>query len=353
MVSTQSFADLGSCPSAQKDHRYRMSFPFEWPRDVSGFVFVLNPFHYTGKLPLELFPGARLELANQIQTKLIKELRDSCGRAGKSMAFDREPIPKDVRDSPQWDRKLWPRSSFWLINFDVDAEEVIRFRRASQLTNNEIEFGAIFPSDEQPFLPRVVYPWTIESYFDTSWHNDAEPLDLEHLTLTRELAQKVSTFRDEQDNPAANLIVQVFDDFIELSQEHRISHLRLLGHFGLLEALITHHPAESRQRLSHQVRTKMPLLMHRFRQCLDIRNFFALTNEDETWRLLYRLRSCYAHGEKPDFDKSGRDKGGRDEGGVKELNNLREAFRFVRESLKRLLILALDEPQLISDLKTC
>src|SRR5207302_11518262 len=115
----------------------------------------------------------------------------------------------------------------------------------------------------------------------------------------------------------------------------------------LSEAVIAYDPAESGRRLSHQVRTKMPLLMRRFHGPLVVNEFFAMPDSQQAWTVLYRLRSCYAHGEKPDFDKPSRERG------FKELDGLYEVYRFVRESLKRLLILALEEPQLVFDLKAC
>src|SRR6266851_5098175 len=69
-----------------------------------SFAFVLNPFHYQGDLPIEVISGAYLDRATSEQLDLIKELRDRSGRAGRSLAFDREPIPEDVRKSPEWDR---------------------------------------------------------------------------------------------------------------------------------------------------------------------------------------------------------------------------------------------------------
>lgn len=307
-----------------------------------SFVFLLNPLHYDGALPIELLPGAHLDRATPKQVTLINELRERCGRAGRSFAFDREPIPAHIRNSPQWDRKLWPRTTFWAINFDIAADHVLNFRRVSQLTDNEFEFGAIFPPDNQPFAPRIEYPWTIESYFDLDWRNDAQSLNVEDLLLSKSLLEKLCAFRTATDDSTKKLVVRVFDDFVDLSNEHRINHLRLLGHFGLIEALITHEPGASGQRLSHQVRTKMTLLMRRFHRELPPRNFFALDDPLAAWTMLYRVRSCYAHGGTADFSTT-----------FKQIQSVPKAFRFVRESLKRLIVLALDEPQLIFDLKNC
>jgi hypothetical protein len=315
-----------------------------WPTAIAdAWAFVLNPFHYDGPLPIELIPGARLARATPSQIKTIEALREKIGRAGESMAFRHEPILQEIRESADWDRILPPRSTFWVISFDIHPSEILKFRRASQLTDNELDLGGIFPPEQQIYLPLIEFPWTMESYFDSSWRNDAQRLNVKHLLIARNLADKIQLFRQEEnDDPAKSLVLRVYDDFIELSEDHRIGHLRLLGHFALIEALITHDPADSGRRLSHQVRTKMPLLMRRFYQPLVVTDFFDLNSQEESWRLLYRVRSCFAHGENPDFDAD-----------AKSLRDLYSVFRFVREALKRLLTLALDEPQLVFDLKAC
>lgn len=326
-----------------------MNLPFNWPRGPSdSFAFVLNPFHYSGNLPIELMPGCRLGKANSEQVTMIEDLRDKLGRAGRSMAFDREPIPKELRESPHWDRKLWPRTTFWVINFKTAETDVLEFRRASLLTDNEIAIGALFPPKEQIYMPKVEYPWIMESFFDCGWQNDAQPLNVADLENAHQLVHAIRLFRQEQksDN-AKELVLRVFDDFVSLSNDHRMDHLRALGHFGLIEVLLTHSPAASSPRLSHQIRTKVPLLMRRFDRPLLPSDFFAINDSQQVWALLYRLRSCYAHGEKPDFAKMSGERG------FKELNDLQRVYHFVRESLKRLLLLSLNEPQLVFDLKAC
>src|SRR5207302_4642597 len=165
-----------------------------------AFAFVLNPFHYTGLVPIELIPGAELDRANTSQVKIIENIRDRLGRAGKSMAFLHEPILDEVRESAEWNRILPPRTTFWAINFDIHPSVILKFRQASQLTDNELEIGAIFPPEEQRFLPRVEFFWSMESYFDRSWRNDEQPLNIEAPRTTSALADKIRIFRAAQDD---------------------------------------------------------------------------------------------------------------------------------------------------------
>ena len=315
---------------------------------TNSFAFVLNPFHYTGAVPIELMPDMFLDRADDLQRKTIEELRDQQGHAGTTLAFRHEPIPIEIRNSPDWDRILPPRTTFWVINFFGDPEPVFEFSHAAQLTGTEVEIGASFPQKEQILIPRIINPWRIHSFFERFWNNDAQPLNPNDLKTARLLVQKLREFRAvSADQQPQKLVVRVFDDFVDLSREHRFGHLALLGHFALIEALVTHDAAQSGRSLTHQLATKMPLLMRRFAQPLLVSEFFDLADEWATWRLLYRARSAYAHGGEPNFEKPA------DQRGVCELRNLGEVFRFVRHSLKRLLMLALEEPRLIYDLKAC
>ena len=308
------------------------------------FAFVLNPFHYAGDLPIELSPGVYLHHATNAQKEIIERFREELGLIGKSMILSFEPI----LDESDRDRLLQARTTFWVINFSGDSQPIWELSHAAQLTDSELEVAAIFPP-ESSFRPREINQWRVFYFCSERWGRyNAQPLDYSDVILAGWLAGKLREFGlvDKNEN-SKRAVVRAFDDFVSLSREHRSGHLALLGHFALIEALVTHDPAKSGMSLTHQLRTKMPLLMRRFARPLLVSEYFDLGDVRKAWELLYDVRSRYAHGEEPDFEKASKNKG------VKKLRDPRSVFRFVRESLKRLIVLALEEPQLIYDLKSC
>jgi hypothetical protein len=314
---------------------------------TNSFAFVLNLFDYVGTVPIEIAPGFQLDRATEAQRETLDAFRSELGWIGSSTMFELEPISKERRNSVDWNRLMPARSTFWVINFSGDFNVAWEFSHAAQLTDLELEIGAIFPPPDS-FTPRVVNPWQIFHFWTVHALNHSQPLEVNDLARAKRLMDQLRDIREgRQPDAAKQAVARVFEDFITVSREHRTGPLALLGHFALLEALITHDPARSGMALTHQIKTKMPLLMRRFERPLPVREYFELDGEQKAWDLLYSVRSKYAHGEEPDFEKTGR------KGGAKELRNPGVVFRFVRESLKRLITLALQEPRLVFDLKAC
>jgi hypothetical protein len=108
--------------------------------------------------------------------------------------------------------------------------------------------------------------------------------------------------------------------------------------------LITHNPKlEDRgDSITHQMKSKIPLLSHRFDRPLDY-SIFQDANKEKIWSALYKYRSAIAHGGVPDFED-------------KELRVLKDSSNakiFLKETVKALLRHCLKEPELFRDLREC
>jgi hypothetical protein len=116
----------------------------------------------------------------------------------------------------------------------------------------------------------------------------------------------------------------------------------ILGLFAVIESIITHQPkAEAGDSLSHQIRTKIPLLAKRFDDKIDYRNFFSISDENKIWKNLYDYRSRIAHGGKIHFPNQ------------LKIKNSIFIVDFLRTVCKLLLRKAISEPQLCMDLREC
>jgi hypothetical protein len=86
----------------------------------------------------------------------------------------------------------------------------------------------------------------------------------------------------------------------------------------------------------------MSLLSRLFVHPLDYSGHFGDTKPDTVWRELYAVRSSLAHGSNPDFARE-----------FSTLKSIDTVDRFVQSAVGRVMRDALDEPQLIADLRNC
>jgi hypothetical protein len=119
----------------------------------------------------------------------------------------------------------------------------------------------------------------------------------------------------------------------------------VIGLFAIFELLLTHQPHEkdNSDSISHQLRTKMNLMSHRFEGAIDYDAYFGSVSQTKVWNGLYKYRSLVAHGSNTDFNKAE----------LKILGNANNANQFLSKVLRLLFRQCLKEPQLVSDLKLC
>lgn len=121
------------------------------------------------------------------------------------------------------------------------------------------------------------------------------------------------------------------------------SPLRFLGYFALLESLLTHppNPEDRYDSITRQVKRKLTLLNRRFRRPIDYSDF-SESDPERIWTKMYSLRSTVAHGGKPDFAKD-----------LRGLRSHTTALKLLRETTRAVARHALEEPQLLVDLREC
>ena len=114
--------------------------------------------------------------------------------------------------------------------------------------------------------------------------------------------------------------------------------------FVVVEYIISHEPksSETGDSITHQMKTKIPLLFKRMKNAPDYKAYFEKSKESNIWNKLYNYRSSIAHGGRIDFTKT-----------LKILKNKDTVGRFLNYTTKAILRQALAEPQLITDLREC
>jgi hypothetical protein len=173
-----------------------------------------------------------------------------------------------------------------------------------------------------------------------------EKVDVAHL-------QDVVALRASLDERQFPGVVRAIELFRELDVVPEHSRTKLLGYFGVVESLLSHAPApqDPVDSITRQLKRNLILLDHRLpvERGLGLRDFPDVSGPEQVIGRLYSYRSALAHG-------------GDGEDPLAWLERRRpptwsEWFprtwlhHFMRRLTQRVLVSALREPQLVTDLK--
>lgn len=142
------------------------------------------------------------------------------------------------------------------------------------------------------------------------------------------------------------IIEKSLSDFFKVNEISNNSIFKIVSYFACLELLIVN----SNDRLNYitqQLETKLELLNNRFSISIEINDYLKGPDTltlGKVISVMYSYRSSIAHGDFLDFNKRLK---------ILEKTSIIEIQQILRLLLKRLLIFALEEPQLITDLKKC
>jgi hypothetical protein len=328
-ITTEYKAAAGEPQSVKKNH---------------GYVFVLTPIDLLGSQGAEIAPDHRIVKANENQ---VVEIRDAFQKFNTNPMFispyeiDITSVqgsqPGHIQHLP---KQLSPEEwRYWIIEFDGTNIELQNLHYACALIANDFELGFHFAFHDGAGKS---FGWDPAALHTFTQHH--RPLPAKKI-LQQDLLEIRRNFDDIKNLPAEYIhIGRALRRFDQLRWLPRLSEMVIIGLFSVIESLVSHAPklTDSADSLSHQLRTKLPLVRKRFHPNLDFSNYFSGIQEDTLWTKLYAYRSRIVHGEDCPFT-----------GDLQCLKDIKSVIAYLRETSKSLLILSLREPQLMTDLKKC
>jgi len=315
-----------------------------------GYVFVLTPIELLCAAGVEVAPLHRMVRANDERVEHIKKILLQLNRSPFS-AFDHTLLYENRFRAVQGDkpgnvsfpseklaRENW---NYWVIEFDGTNSELQELEWACGLIPNDFELGFQVIFNEAFRSPSLCWnSAALSTFFDHSFENGlTKQVERADLDL-------IKRYFDEIKNLPSSFphIRRALRRFNQLRWLPRRSEMLVIGLVSVVESLVSHAPklTDSADSLSHQLRTKLPLLRKRFVYPLDHRPQFGEIDEENLWKKLYAYRSKIVHGEDSQLTCD-----------LSCLKNVQSVIGFLRETSKRLLQLALHEPQFMTDLKKC
>ena len=310
-----------------------------------SFVFVLNNIDVKGELPIEVAPDHFFERANSEQTVRIKNLLKLYTPFGHSAILNLQPYEVNFSKTSsssgfQLEPLMEDRWRYWVISFKGSNTELGHIASAASLLRNDLELGFYVLGKSSLTCGEGFggHPASMFSFFENramgqppvSVNED----ELREIRENYDIVKKIS--------PDHEHITRAFRKFRDLRSLPRSSELVTIGLFSIIESLVTHSPKHSEDSLTHQIKTKIPLLSKRFQRNLDYVGHFGEIKEEKVWNKLYGYRSRIVHGEHSNLS-----------GTLEVLKDRKTVNKFLKETTKLLLLLALREPTLLTDLKKC
>jgi len=320
---------------------------------VADFCFILTPIDPQTETPFEILPGHFLQKADKSQTEKIEKFLEGFEPmlpTGFSR-YKHEAIPDKNGGgtftplSPEeW--RHWiiysKRKNLGPLTLSPTPEEQHSLRQSLRLLEHEIESGLVFCQRPDGIMGPVWHGPTLHTYFHDHATHHPPPIQLtdKDLLLAGEYCTKLESLR-KKDDTRHHHILTAFKRFDSLRAIDWYSDYRVIGLFSVIEALLTHN---SRHALSHQIQTKVPLLLHRpYTRTIEQNDYFDdQAKEDTLWSKLYRYRSVLAHGGVADFEDD-----------LKILKSHAAVTNYLHEIVRILLIHSLNETVLVTDLQAC
>jgi len=234
---------------------------------------------------------------------------------------------------------------YWIIEFD-NNHQVQFLELAINLINNSFELGFTFIySDTNQEKVSIMYSdYIINKYknMECNYYNyKTTAVDIDEIISIQKIYKRL------MENSEKELFIKYsIDNFNSLKYIDDNSNLLFVGYFSIIESLVTHSPRlkESLDSISHQIVNKLNLLQKFFLRQVDYNKYFNSLGQDKVWSKLYSYRSDIAHGNPISFEKEAK---------YKALKSKKNIKLFLEEIIKNLILVAINNPELLCDLKKC
>jgi hypothetical protein len=314
-----------------------------------NWAFVLNRIQIDAPLPFELAPGCVLDRPNAEEMEVIRLLLET-----NAKPFSMVP-PADLYEQAQeltWEGNSainrWtplPEDSFRYFVVRVEDQGArIDVQMIANLTGCPLDLSFFFQhgGGQHSSMLRMHHNLSVALFTNVPKVGQGHLREIASLLeLSKGVCAPIYNCPPDAPYPELARALQMSDSLDLLTP---YSEFQVLGLFAIIEMLITHNPKlEDRgDSITHQMKSKIPLLSNRFDRQVDYPSRFGEASEAKVWSALYAYRSAIAHGGAPDFNKD-----------LRVIKDAQTACGFLREVVNALLRHSLREPQLYRDIREC
>lgn len=312
---------------------------------------VANPVEVPQELlPFSLGPGVVLDRATDDEIERIGTLLEKApngnSRSDPKRLYESEmevEVFADGAKRTSWTPLPRDRWRYYVIRTDDNGLKNIDIGYVTMISHLHLDVGSL------AFGTIIIASWNPYTLFHRFQQDEVEDVAVGSLDDLQEIAE---LYKLKLEVIGASNTPGAFPELqrgLEMLNSLRIlparSSFHVLGLFAIIEMLITHNPKlEDRgDSITHQMKSKIPLLTRRFDRPLPYESYFGAAGVDKVWSALYAYRSTVAHGGELDFKK----------GNLRLLTAPEHADAFLLLVVKSILRHALREPYLYRDIREC
>ena len=316
-----------------------------------AFTFIPNHLDIQDCLPFELMPGYTLMSANDIEVEAIDENLQKMGRLFSAtgelpykLSFEFNHLPEDDHfpdeiihvSTTELKRDLW---KYYVVKYEDEGLLLSKYQLAANLMEVAIAFDLFQFSIYEGQYSFEYTPDLVFRFFSDNDISKKYDITSSYLHKVKSTYEKMCSIEEHYRGIMNSIYI-----YNSLRYLQNYNEFKILGLFTVIESLITHNPLskEAGDSITHQIRTKLPLLFNRIEGGVNYSQQFDDAKEKTIWSKMYSYRSCLAHGEQVNFEKD-----------LSILKSPINVHDFLINCIKILLHLALSEPKLIEDLKEC
>ncbi len=327
----------------------------------SAIYFVTNDIEITGELPIRITDGyvfrrARINEVDIFEAFLEQVLQANIGRGidyrSRKLFFDGTTVDGtkmgmiDFSPLPETEWKYWVLAYERASMTNLEIEKMQTILRLFSILPESIDFACWTCFEESDQNGNIT---GFDMMIDEHTRDVYSIVNMSKVTqkLTSDYISSISTWLEKYyiTEPDFDFIKNALVNFDVIRKLSDNISLKVVGLFSVIESLVSHKPdpKESNDSIGKQVQNKMTLLRKRYARKILKEDYFDEIGEEKTWSRLYSYRSAIAHGDKVDFNKKD----------FKPLRNNQAVVKFLVENVKELIILGLNDPEFLFDLRKC
>ena len=313
-----------------------------------GFALLANVMRIAADAPYEVAPGVVLRKATSAEATTLRELipltssrllfigaRNPYETACEATVVGVGHTSYKTYELPESEWR------YHVAAFEGTNEVLHRFVETTMLTPWRLQLGVALLDASGGQLAIVGDPAQDRVLEEANTKDEVLlTLGLPEMDELRHVYSKTEAHSDSRVN-----LRDVMQRFGQLDAVPAQTPLRFLGYVSILESLLTHKPDPKvpYDSLTRQVRQKMLLLGRRFARPLPYDSCFGLRADHAAiWTKLYDYRSSLAHGVHADFTQR-----------LQLLKSSTTALDFIKAATVATMRQALEEPDLVADLRAC